>query len=69
MDIFSLLMNAKIEDLDNYPIGAVAGIAFADSRLTLIVAPYGENPDDGEKEPVPTDETGVHLKVVSSGSG
>ena len=58
-DLLSMLMNAKIRDMDGDEIGEVLGVHFAAGRLSLTVDFEGteldedEDPDDGAEDDIP----------------
>ena len=58
MELLSMLMNAKIRDMDGDEIGEVLGVHFSAGRLSLTVDFEGieleeEDPDDGAKDDIP----------------
>jgi hypothetical protein len=61
MELLSMLMNAKIRDMDGDEIGEVLGVHFSAGRLSLTVDIEGinledEDPDDGAKDDIPEDD-------------
>ena len=59
MDMLSMLINARIMDVDGDEIGEVIGIHIAIGKLWIMVdiegieVEDGEDPDGGEKEDIP----------------
>ncbi len=62
MELLSMLMNAKIRDMDGDEIGEVLGVHFSAGRLSLTVDFEGieldedEDPDDGAKDDIPEED-------------
>lgn len=68
MDIFALLMNAKVVDTDDNEYTDVVEVSFANGRLTIVLEAEDEDdedPDDGEKEPVPVEELGSKIRAIA----
>lgn len=61
-DLLSMLMNAKIRDMDGDVIAEVLGVHFSAGKLSLTVDIEGydededEEPDDGAKDDIPEDD-------------
>ena len=62
MDLLSMIMNAKLKDMDGNDVGEVIGLHIAMGKAYITVDPNMEeddDPDDGEKEDIP-EENSVH---------
>ena len=75
MDLLSMLMNAKIRDMDGDNLGDVIGVHIAGGKLWVSVDIEGievEDPDDGEKDDIPEDDASkmeFHPKLVAMSKG
>ena len=71
MDIFALLTNAKVTDLDGDEFGDIVEVSFANGRLTLVIETpdddEDEDPEDGDKEPIPVEELGSKIRAIGGG--
>ena len=60
MELLSMLMNAKVCDMDGDVFGEVVGVNFAGGKLEIMVDvemdDEGEDPDDGAKDDIPEDD-------------
>lgn len=59
MDLLSMLMNAKVRDMDGDEIGDVIGVHIAGGKLSVTIDIEGievEDPDDGAKDNIPEDD-------------
>ena len=60
MDLLSMLMNARITDMDGDEIGEVFGVHIAMGKLYITVDmeldDEEEDPDDGAKDDIPEDD-------------
>lgn len=72
MDLLSMLMNAKVKDVQGEDVGEVFGVHIAGGRLVVTVdveVEYEEDPDGGEEEDIPEDDIGPLRLVEKTGSG
>jgi len=60
MDLLSMLMNAKIRDVDGYSVGEVIAVHITMGKLVLTIDiesdDEDEDPDGGEDEDIPEDD-------------
>ena len=67
MDLFSMIQNATITDVDGNELGVVEAVHVLGGKMTLLldvqVSGYTDDPDGGSEEPIPEADS-VSLKVV-----
>lgn len=60
MDLLSMLMNAKVCDMDGDVFGEVVNINLSGGKLEIMIdvelADEDEDPDDGAKDDIPEDD-------------
>jgi hypothetical protein len=73
MDLLSMLMNARIRDMDGDEIGEVLGVHIAMGKLYITVDMElddgDEDPDDGEKEDIPEDDASNIVEKIHAIAG
>lgn len=70
MDIFSLLMSAKIVDTDGGEYNDVVGFQYAQGRLMIVLQVETEDEDDDddpEKEDIPEPSINEKIRAISGG--
>ena len=60
MDLLSMLMNAKIRDMDGDEVAEVVGVHLVQGKLSITIdmelEDEGEDPDDGAKDDIPEND-------------
>lgn len=60
MDLLSMLMNAKVRDMDGDEFGEVIGVHLAGGKLSITIDveldEEDADPDDGAKDDIPEDD-------------
>lgn len=70
MDLFSMIQNALVTDIDGNELGSVEAIHVFGGKMTLLmdvqISGYMDGPDGGAEEPIPeeTIDNPIHLKMV-----
>lgn len=71
MDIFSLLMNAKIVDSDGGEYHEVVGIHYVNGRLMLVLRAEADDDedddDDPERDDIPEETIAQKIRAISGG--
>lgn len=72
MDLLSMLMNAKIRNMDGDELGDVIGVHIAGGKMNITLDIDGvedEDPEDGAKDDIPGDDASnkiQRLRAVGS---
>lgn len=68
MDLFSMIQNAMITDVDGNELGGVEAVHVIGGKMILLldvhISGYIDDPDGGEEEPVPEKGTLINLRVA-----
>lgn len=58
MDLLSMLMNARVQDLDGIEVSEVISVHLTGGKLYITIDVEGEHedPDDGAKDKIPEDD-------------
>ena len=72
MDLFSMIQNAMVTDIDGNELGEVEAVHVIGGKMTLLmgvqISGYMDDPDGGLEEPIPEEiaDDPTPLKVVGN---